>query len=265
MSLRSTFLKEVARLDLPVAQAPCPAITEGDIASLPDPARRYLRFMGVVGRPRDWSVRMHFRGRFKMHREASWRPCEVLQYNSGLVVARVFVMQLAFGNIIPVIACDTYCAGRGRMVGRLLGLFTVIDGSGEEYDIGELVTYLNDLVLLAPSMLLTPAVVWEPVDTESFDLILSDHGLTVRARVFIDSFGAPRDFETRDRFCEDPGDRKRLMRTRWTTPIDELRCSDGRHLVTRGHAVWHPPEGAFPYVDFTLDPAEIAYNVAPGE
>jgi hypothetical protein len=35
------------------------------------------------------------------------------------------------------------------MHGKLLGLMTVVVGRGEEFDIGELVTYLNDAVLIA--------------------------------------------------------------------------------------------------------------------
>jgi hypothetical protein len=50
----------------------------------------------------------------------------------------------------------------------------VNNGRGPEFDFGELVTYLNDLALLAPSMLLAPAVSRGPVDARSFDLSLTD-------------------------------------------------------------------------------------------
>ena len=61
------------------------------------------------------------------------------------------------------------------MLIKLLDLITVEDATGEEYDIGELVTYLNDAVLIAPSMLLAPDVSWAPVDASSFDVSLVDH------------------------------------------------------------------------------------------
>jgi hypothetical protein len=265
MSLRNKFFKEVAELCLPVATEIQAPITEVDIVSLPESAQRYLRFMGVVGRPRDWSFRMGFSGRFKMSRNAAWKACDVWQYDSGLVVFRIFYMRLRFAGLFPVIGRDTYRDGNGRMVGKLFDRFTVIDGSGPEFDIGELVTYLNDLVLLAPSMLLETAVSWETADVRSFDLALTDHGHTVKARVFIDEQGAPIDFETTDRFCEDAVDRKKLVRTRWTTPMQAYRMVDGRQLPTRGQAVWHPSEGSFPYVEFELDPGKLAFNVRPGE
>ena len=39
----------------------------------------------------------------------------------------------------------------------------------------------------------------------------------------------------------------------------------GRMLPTRGQAVWHPPEGELAYIEFTFEPASVAFNVAPGE
>ena len=37
------------------------------------------------------------------------------------------------------------------MIGQVFNRFTVVEGHGEEFGIGELTTYLNDAVLLAPN------------------------------------------------------------------------------------------------------------------
>ena len=67
-------------------------------------------------------------------------------------------MELASVPLLPFSGCSFLAAvaaiGRRRMLVRLLDAFTVQDGVGPEYDIGELVPYLNDSVLVAPSMLL---------------------------------------------------------------------------------------------------------------
>ena len=80
------------------------------------------------------------------------------------------------------------------MLIKVLDRFVMGDGIGEEFDIGELMTYLNDDLLLAPSMLLVPQVSWSAVDAGSFDVALTDHERTVSGRVFVDERGAPRDF-----------------------------------------------------------------------
>jgi len=266
--MRRKFMRELGGLDLPrspgreVNVAP---VTEADLDPLPETARRYLRFMRVVGRPRDWSFRMGFTGRFRRSRNDAWMNCEAWQYNTRLALARIFHIRIRFFGIVPILGRDTYQKGRGRMLIRLLDLFTVGDGTGEPYDIGELVTYLNDGIFIAPSMLLVPEVHWSQVDADSFDIALTDHGRTVAARVFVDRRGAPMNFETTDRFCSDSRDATKVTRCRWTTPIEGWQEIGGRWLPTRGQAVWHPPEGELPYADFTFGRETLAFNVAPGE
>ncbi len=176
MSLYSRFSREVAALDLPVVSGPLEVVSNFRLAGLPEPAQRYLRFMGVVGRPRDWSFRCGFTGRFRTSPRKPWMKCEAWQYNNRPAVARVFHIRIRFGGLLPVVGRDTYVDGRGRMLIRLLDLVTMEDGRGEEYNTGELVTYLNDAVLIAPSMLLAPEISWAAADDSSFDVSLADHG-----------------------------------------------------------------------------------------
>jgi hypothetical protein len=266
--MRSKFMRELAALGLPRSPGPginLAPITEVDLEPLPEVAQRYLHFMSVVGRPRDWSFRLAFSGRFRRSRDEAWMKCAAWQYNSRLAVARIFFIRIRFGGLVPVLARDTYSQGRGRMLIRPLDLFTVGDGTGEEYAIGELVTYLNDGIFIAPSMLLVPEVRWSPVDATSFDVALTDHGRTVTARVFVDERAAPVNFETTDRFYSDPRDARKTTRCRWSTPVEGWRELDGRRLWTRGQAIWHMPEGELAYADFTPVPGTLAFNVAPGE
>lgn len=261
---RARFLREVTRAGLPSSPGPVDVVTDAELIPLPEPARRYLRFMSVVGRPRDWSFCLEFAGRFRTKPGQAWMACRTWQYNSRPAVARIFEMRLRFRGAIPVVGRDTYVEGRGRMLIRLLDMFTIVDGRGPEYDIGELVTYLNDAVLIAPSMLLVPAVTWRAVDPGSFDVALTDHGRTVTARVAVDERGAPREFSTTDRFCADPGNPKRLTQAPWTTPVAGWQTVDGRQVPTEGQATWHLPQGGFTYAQFRLIPASLAFNLVPG-
>ncbi|MCU9953517.1 hypothetical protein OEJ37_09110 [Burkholderia sp. BKH01] len=264
MSVHGRFLREVASAGLPAGPGPVDLVTDARIMGLPEPAQRYLRFMGIVGRPQDWSFRLGFTGKFRTKPRQPWMKCEAWQYNSRQALARIFQIRILLGGMLPVVARDTYVEGRGRMLVKLFDLFTLADGTGTEYDIGELVTYLNDAVLVAPSMLLVPEISWSPVDSESFDLTLTDHGRTVSARVFVDANGAPTDFSTADRFCYNPEQPRQLMRARWSTPVAGWTMVDGRRLPTAAQAVWHLPDGPFAYADFRLVPGTLAFNVPPG-
>jgi hypothetical protein len=266
--MRRKFMRELAALGLPqrpasgISLAP---IADADLESLPEAACRYLRFMRVVGRPRDWSFRVRATGRFRRSAVDAWMACEAWQYNTRLALARVFYMRLRFFGVVPVLGRDTYVGGRGRMLIRPLDMVTVGDGTGEAYDIGELVTYLNDGIMIAPSMLLVPDVAWSAAGPDCFDVSLSDRGRTVKARVFIDGQGAPLNFETTDRFYSDPKNATKVSRCRWTTPIDGTQEAGDRRLAARGRATWHPPEGDLTYAELAFDPASLAFNVAPGE
>lgn len=260
---RHRFAQELERLPIPREGSDATPLHEGDLAALPEPARRYLRVMGALDRPKDWSLCAHWRGRFRRGPDEAWRAVEAWQYNSALEVARVFHMHFPMGGVLPVYVRDTYLSGHGRMLGRVLDLVPVVDATGDALDQGELVTWLNDAVLLAPSMLLRPEVTWSPLDERSFELALTDAGHTVRARVFLDALGRPCDFSTTDRFVEDPFTAKHpLVRARWSTPVEGFETVEGRCVPRRGKAVWHLPQREFAYADLEL--ASISWNVTPG-
>ena len=200
-------------------------VTEADLDGLPPAAARYLRAMGVVGRPPTWSLRAHWVGRFRRGPDQPWMPMDAWQYNSAVEVARLFRMRLMVARVVPMWGWDTYRAGRGRMLGKALGLVTVADGSGPEFDTSELVTWLNDAVLLAPAMLLDSRTGWEAASDDSFEVSVTDAGRTVRAEVFLDDEGRPRDFRTDDRFADLPGG---LVRAPWSTPVTGWAVVDGR-------------------------------------
>lgn len=261
--MRATFAREVAAAGLPTGPADPAPVTEADLAPLPAAAQRYLRFMGVVGRPRDWSFRARLRGRFRAGPRAAWKPLDALQYSSGVPeVARLFTMRLPFLGV-PVQGRDWYLRGRGSMVIRPLDLFTIQDARGPEFDLGELVTWVNDAVIFAPSMLLVPATRWTALDAGAFGLTFTDRGHTVAARVSVGADGAPTSFLTEDRWYAPPGAKEPPRRTPWSTPVGGYRLVDGRMLPAAGAATWKLPDGDLTYAEFTVGPGDLAFGVPP--
>lgn len=233
-------------------------VTEDEVAGLPATVQRYLRFMGVVGRPAVTSFRAPLRGEFRMRPGQRFMRAEMWQHNRTAPISRVFWMRIDMaGGLLPMVGRDSYLNGRGRMLGKLLDTVVVADGEGEPFDIGELTTWLNDAVLMAPSMLLRAPVSFQEVDDDSFAITLTDAGRTVSARVVLDKRGAPVDFQTEDRYADLPGG---PVRTRWSTPIDGWQAVDGGQIPTRGSAVWHLPEGDFTYAVLEFAPDSMEWN-----
>jgi hypothetical protein len=259
-TLRADARRLAAEAGLFPAGAAGAPVTSDALDGLPEPAQRWLRWAGVVGRPRDRAFEARLRGRFRRGRDGPWMPCDAWQVNGSDPVGRVFVMRLDLAHVVPMVGHDTYLDGRGRMHGTLLGLITVADGDGEPFDVGELVTWLNDACMLAPSMLLDDRVTWDEGDGHSFRISVTDHGRTVSAAVDVDAVGALTDFSTTDRFADLGGG---PVRAEWRTPVDGWLLRGGRRLPTGCRAVWHLPDGPLPYVDGTFDPDSVTWDPDP--
>jgi hypothetical protein len=151
--IRRQLDDDIARLGLHDRTTDPAAVTDDDLADLPSPAVRYLRRMGVVGTARPQCFRIRFRGEMRMKAGQSWLPLEAWQVNAVAPIARVFRMRIDVAGAVPMFGVDRYEDHVGRMDGTLLGLVHVAHGEGREFDLGELVTWVNDAALLAPAML----------------------------------------------------------------------------------------------------------------
>ncbi len=255
MSLYQRLRRAAQSARLAVGRSGGP-VSEHDVAALPAAARRYLQFRGVVGRERDWSFRARFRGEFRRRPGGPWIPADAWQFNASNPVSRIFVMRLRVGHVVPMVGYDTYLHGAGRMVGSLFGL-KVVDASGNEFDHSELVIYLNDAVLLAPSMLLGPEVTWAEIDDHAFEVALTDHGRTVTARVLIDERGVPVDFIA-DRYATLPDG---IVKAPWRTPIEGWERVDDRWLPGPASVEYELPDGPFCYARGRFVPSTVVYNL----
>jgi hypothetical protein len=235
-------------------------VTDADLVGLPAAAVQYLRFMNVVGKPRTGSLLAAAHGRFRMRPDGRWMACRTWQLNTAFPVRRLFHMHLRVAPGIGMTGWDTYADGSGQMRGKLFGALPVASGTGPHFTTSELVTWLNDAVLLAPSMLLDPAVqIREDRDDDWFRVELTDGGRSVAARVLVDENGAPRDFSTDDRYADLPGG---LVRCRWRTPVEGWTVVAGRPVPVGAKAVWQLTDGPFTYAELefdevVLDPAAL--------
>lgn len=234
-------------------------VTDSQLEGLPEPARRWLRRVGVVGRPPVGNFRVRFDGRIRMKPGQGWMPLRAWQLNTVDPIARIFQMRVDAAHVVPMFGTDSYVSGTGEMRGKLLGLVTVAEGRGEEFDLGELVTWLNDAVMLTPSMLLSPTTTWSEVDDRSFTVGVADGDHRVTARVVLGDDDLPVDFITDDRWYAgtDPP-----TRTPWRTPFDDWTTTDdGRPLPGRGAAVWCFDDGDFTYIEGTFEPSTFEVDV----
>lgn len=263
--LGPSFLREIAAAGLPEGPGDASVVAEAELAELPPPARRYLRFMGVVGRPRVWAFRAAWKGRVRPGPHHAWDAAEAWQYDTSAGLARYVVMRTTSPGALPVTSRDVYLDGQSRRREALLGVVPVAGAAGRVVDADELVSYLADAALLAPTMLLRPEVRWYRLDDEAFELALVDRGHAVSARVTVDERGAPTEVASEDRFHLDPTADRPPVQAGWSTQPREWTSLEDRPVPTRIEAAWRLPGGSFVHADLRLEPGSLVFNVAPGE
>jgi hypothetical protein len=239
-------------LEDPAAQ-PASAITEADLAPLPPPVQRYLRFAGVVGQPRAQSFRVRMNGRIRGAADTPWMPFTAEQHSFFHPPRRYFFMRAARAGL-PLDGLHTYTEDGARMRIKLLSMFPVVDLKGPLLTRTETVTVLNDMAIMAPAALIDPAIRWRQIDDRQVEATFTNGPHEVRAVLVFDATGALSNFWSDDRPAL-AADGVTLQPQRWSTPIGAYRSRGAYRLASRGEARYAAPGGEYGYLE--LDGIEV--------
>jgi hypothetical protein len=233
-----------------------PAVTEADLARLPQPVAEYLRYAGVVGRPRVQSFRAVLSGEFRNGPTSRWMPLHAEQYDFFDEPTRVFLMRVSmFG--LPMEGLHLFRGADATMQIKVASLLQVVDARGPQMNQAETVTLFNDMCLLAPATLIDKErVQWEASGPLEARARFTNHGITIGAQLFFNEAHQLVDFISTDRFFSRDG--KSFASYPWSTPARDYRDIDGRRLIGFADAVWNTPEGKWSYGRFKV--VEIEYN-----
>jgi len=246
--LRADYLRHASRaLDSLPAQ-PTSVITEADLAPLPAPVRRYLRFAGVLGQPRVQSFRVRMTGRIRSAADAPWMPFAAEQHSFLQPPRRFFFMQ-ARRSGLPLDGLHAYAEDGATMRIKLLSTFPVVDLKGPALTRTETVTVLNDMAIMVPAALIDPAIRWRQIDDRQVEATYTNGPNEVRAVLVFDATGALVNFWSDDRPAL-AADGVTLQPQRWSTPVGAYRSQGGYRLASRGEARYAAPGGEYAYAEF---------------
>jgi len=232
-----------------------PLVTDADLASLPEPVRRYLRLTRTLGQPRVRSYHVRFTGRIRSAPEARWMPFEAEQQSFADEPTRLFLMRARmFG--VPLEAFHRLIDGHATMRVTVAGVVPLVNASGDDMDRAETVTLFNDMCILAPGALVGPGIAWESLDTSTARARFTHRGHTITATLFFDADGRLVNFESDDRASRSSGER--FAHARFSTPLRDYRDFGPLHLAGYGETRWHLPEEEFTYGEFTM--LDVAAN-----
>jgi len=230
-------------------------ITEAHLASLPEPVQRYLRYAQVIGKPRVKCVKVRQEGLMRTSPTQRWMPVEAVQYSTLVEpLSRIWYARIRIGPLPLLSGFDRYDRGAGSMVMRLLSMFPVVNVSGPEVDMSALIVFINDMVMW-PTAFLSDYIHWEPIDPMTAQARVNLHGKQFSALCRFNDTGEMVDFITEDRY-RTVG--KGYEKGRWSTPLRCYHEVNGLRIPGEGDAIWHLPEGEFPYIQATI--GEVQYD-----
>ena len=227
-------------------------INEADLQNLPSPVQRYMKFVGVIGKPKVKNMRVTMEIQMREKGKDFFNAVSE-QYNFFEDPTRLFFMKAKMTGI-TVPGYHHYMNGNAVMDIRFAGLIPIAKKECRTMNTTETVTLFNDMCLMAPATLIDKRIVWDTIDSNSVKAVFTNHGISISAILYFNEQGQLTNFLSNDRT------EVNSMKTYpFTTPVHSYQSINGFNLFNEGDAVWQYPDGAFVYGKFKLK--DISYNV----
>ncbi len=224
-------------------------LTVSDLLPLPEPVRRYLKYIGALNKPKLKNIRIVFEGQMR-EKGKDFFPFTCEQYNFFDEPTRLFYMKAKMKGF-TVLGYHKYSIATATMDIKLFGLFSVVKIAGKDMNQAETVTLFNDMCLMAPATLIDKRITWEAIDSNSAKATFTNRGITITATLYFNKKGQLIDFISNDRD---------VHHYPFSTPVNNYKNINGINIMTHGDAIWHYPDGKFVYGKFNLK--EVEYNVS---
>ena len=249
MKFKADLKRHLAKTNFPNSDL----LSEADIAMLPNPVQKYIRYTGAINKPKVKNMKIVFDGEMREKGKDFFKFTSV-QYNFFDEPTRLFFMKAkVYGVPVPGYHC--YQNERATMQIKPLGLFNVVNIKGTEMNKAETVTVFNDMCLMAPASLIDKRIVWTAIDTLSAIANFTNGINSITAVLYFNEKGQLINFISDDRYAVNE-----MKQYRFSTPVKDYTQMSGRNIWKYGETIWHYPDGEFVYGKFTLK--SIEYNVA---
>jgi hypothetical protein len=225
-------------------------VTEADLAGLPAPVQRWLRYSQVVGKVRPVAVRLKQEGQLRL-KDRGWLPFTAEEYYTIDPPGFIWAATVEMAPLVSVVGRDRYAGGKGQLEFRLLSLIPVAKDSGPDMDRADLLRYLNEIMWF-PAGALSPYITWAGIDATSARATMSFGEATATATFVFDEQGRLTNMVA-ERFDRDAG-----AVEPWSTPIRAHGEFNGVRIPVEGEAVYARSSGEFPYIRVRV--TEIDYN-----
>lgn len=246
--MRCEFRKEVSKALTGLVKSKPEILQMEDLMYLPELIRNYIVFSGFIGKPKIKGFKAEYTGGIRGKSSEPFMKMNSSQYNIIEPSTRLFYI-VARKMGIPAYGLHFYKEFKATFRVKLLGLFKVVDASGQKLDQSETVTLFNDMCVMAPASLIDKRISWQVLDNSRIKAIFSNGPHTISAVLTFNEAGELVDFVSNDRY-DTNGIEYHLYP--WRTPIEHYTDIKGYHLPGRAKLIYDKPDEELCYGEFVL-------------
>jgi hypothetical protein len=217
------------------------------IKALPPPVQRYFKLVLIEGQPHISFVRLRHDGWFKTDLKKDWVAITGEQYFTTNPAGFIWKGQT---NVFTAI--DQYHNGKGSIAVSLFSLFKIVDGSGPNYDQGELLRWLGESAWFPTNLLPSKQLSWLPVDANTAILRFNELQLSLAYTVTFGKDGLIAQLETK-RYMSD-----NALET-WIGKVSDYKSVNNMLIPEEIEAIWKLEGNEYPYARFRIK--DIQYEI----
>ena len=235
-----------------------------ELEGLPAPVQRYFRAVLTDGQPIIAAASIEMVGTINMSASAEqWKPFtshqRVVTSVAGSRPGFLWDAQVAMFPGVPARVVDSYVAGQGQLIAKLLGLFTVADAhGGGELACGEFMRCFAEAAWYPTALLPSQGVRWQAAGEASAKATLVDGPITV---TLLFSFNEAVLLASVRAESRGAGVGKDMVMLPWDCALSDYQPQDGMLLPMTGEAAWMRPDGRKAY--FVGHVKKLSYEFLP--
>jgi hypothetical protein len=233
-----------------------------ELEGLPPPVQRYFRAVLTDGQPIIAAATLEMTGTMNMSATGEqWKPFTSRQRVVTRKPGFLWDAQVFMFPGLPAFVEDSYIAGHGRLIAKMLGLFTVADSQGEgEIARGEFMRYFAESPWYPTALLPSQGVRWEAVNDASAHATLIDGPITLTLLFRFNAAGLIASVRAEARGAGVGKDGVMVMLP-WDCALSNYQPQGGMMIPMTGEAAWVRPEGRKVY--FTGHVKKLSYEFLP--
>ena len=217
-----------------------------ELEGLPAPVQRYFHAVLTDGQPMIAAATLEMAGTINMSATAEqWKPFTSHQRVVTRRPGFLWDAEVDMFPGVPARVLDSYAAGQGRLIAKLLGLFTVADAhGGGELARGEFMRWFAEAPWYPTALLPSQGVRWQAVDDASANATVVDGPITLTLLFTFSEAGLIASVRAESRGAGVGKDRVMLP---WDCSLSDYQPQGRMLLPMTGEAAWVRPEGRKPY------------------